>query len=104
MSNSNSNYWNPLIPTNNIQGFTLYGSQPYCLSSYWKNQNWPPSGTQFIPAKPQNINNGLQVEYSAKCYDSMQQYVMERCDVKSMPLMNRDRQSYSKYAPFSDSN
>lgn len=87
-----------LIPTNNIQGFTLSGSQPLCLTSYWINQNWPPSGTQFIPAQPQNINNGLQIDTSNKCYNSMQQYIMETSDVNKIPMMTRTRNSYSKYA------
>lgn len=95
-----SNYWNPNIPTNNISGFTLYGSQPYVLPSYWRNNNWPPSGTDFIPASVHNINNGLQVEMRKKCYDSMQQYVMNKVDVIKVPMMGEERQSYSKYAPF----
>ncbi len=94
-----SDYWNPQIPTNNISGFTLYGSQPYCLTDYWRNGNWPPSGTQFIPSKVENINNGLQVEMRKKCYNSMSQYVMEHIDVKAVPMMNRKEVSYSKYAP-----
>lgn len=96
-----SNFWNPNIPTNNINGFTIYGSQPYVLTDYWRNGNWPPAGTNFVPANIQNINNGLQVEMREKCYDSMQQYVMSNIDVNKVPMMERNRKSYSKYAPFS---
>ncbi len=96
-----SNYWNPQIPTSNISGFTIYGSQPDVLTAVWKNGNWPPSGTQFIPASTQNINNGLQVEMRTKCYDSMSQYVIQNLDVNKVPLMGRNEQSYSKYAPVS---
>ena len=94
-----SNYWNKEIPTNNISGFTIYGSQPYAETSHWRNGNWPPSGTQFGPAKLQNINNGLQVEMRKKCYDSMKNYVMENIDVNAVPLMKRNEISYGKYYP-----
>ena len=93
-------YWNSkLIPTNNISGFTLYGSQPLAHVDNWRNGNWPPSGTQFVPANAQNINNGLQVEMREKCYDSMQQYVMDTVNINSVPLMKRNEVSYNKYAP-----
>jgi hypothetical protein len=98
MSNSNRVYWNPKISTKNISGFTLEGSQPNVLSSHWNNGNWPPSGTDFVPAGLQNINNGLQVELREKVYDSMQNYVVTQIDMNNVPMMSRKRESYSKYA------
>ena len=91
-------YWNPEISTRNISGFTLEGSQPDVLSSHWRNGNWPPSGTEFVPARLQNINNGLQVEMREKCYDSMSQYVMEHINTGNVPMMKRNERSYLKYA------
>lgn len=91
-------YWNPKIPTRNISGFTLEGSQPVVLSSHWRNGNWPPSGTDFVPAQLQNINNGLQVEMREKCYDSMSQYVMEQINTGNVPMMKRNERSYLKYS------
>lgn len=92
-----SNFWN--LPTNNIKGFTIYGSQPNILTAKWVNNNWPPSGTKFIPAEQQNINNGLQVKMRKKCYDSMQNYVVKHLDMNNVPMMNRTESSYSKYSP-----
>jgi len=94
-----SNYWNPKIPTNNISGFTIYGSQPNALTSHWRNDNWLPSGTKFVPAGLQNINNGLQVEMREKCYDSVKEYVVEKINMNNVPMMKRNERSYNKYAP-----
>ena len=93
-----SNYWNKNIPTNNISGFTIYGSQPNVLTSHWRNNNWPPSGTDFVPAGIQNINNGLQVKMRKKCFDSVSDYVVENIDMNNVPMIKRDDRTYSVYA------
>ena len=89
-------FWN--LPQNKISGFSLYGSQPYCLTSYWVNNNWPPPGTKFIPATYKDVNNGCKFSLKEKCYDSMVKYTMDNVNINDIPLMKRNNKNLSKYA------